>query len=302
MDKNRILFVFTALIILAGLFFILPREDAREENPNLPEITTIAIDPFKEIKLEAKAVYVFDINSGNVLFEKESGLRLPLASLSKAMTALVAYEVLPEAEGFIIPITGADIQKDGDDNLLVGEKWRFADLIDFVVVKSSNDGAAAIASTISSFYFGGGTKAFVQKMNEKAIELDMQDTFFLNETGLDIESYLAGGYGTAEDIAKLFAYIVKRYPDALNATRYYEADLTPINAPTHTIKNTNPLVASVSGIIASKTGFTDLAGGNLVVVFDASYMRPVVAVVLGSSYEGRFSDMRQLIEATILKL
>ena len=78
-----------------------------------------------------------------------------------------------------------------------------------------------------------------------------------------------------------------------------EVDFVSLSGFVHRVPNTNILTNSFVNIIASKTGLTRLAGGNLAIVFDADLGRPVVAVVLGSTEEGRFTDMKQLISATV---
>jgi len=108
----------------------------------------------------------------------------------------------------------------------------------------------------------------------------------LNETGLDVSNYISGGYGSASDVAKLVAYALKTSPDLFEATLN--------NSPL----NTNPYATTTTLLIASKTGLTDLAGGNLAIVFDAGFNHPVISVVLGSSEKGRFIDTQKLIEAT----
>ena len=74
--------------------------------------------------------------------------------------------------------------------------------------------------------------------------------------------------------------------------------MTDVHGFTHNVENTNTSAAAIPGLIGSKTGFTDLAGGNLAVVFDVGLSRPVIAVVLGSTKETRFTDIEQLVNAT----
>ncbi|PIR58122.1 MAG: hypothetical protein COU71_00425 [Parcubacteria group bacterium CG10_big_fil_rev_8_21_14_0_10_38_31] len=283
------------VLVFVTLFFLLPVRKVSDGDAYRIERK----DPFVGLNLEAKAVYVFDIVKGEPIFEFNKNTQLPLASLVKVMTALVALnEVIP---GAIVEIDGEAIGGEGDDNLLVGERWKLSDILDFTVVKSSNDGALAVASAVSAFSFGGDKENFINKMNEMANEIGLEQTYFLNETGLDLNSYIPGAYGSAQDVAKLFTYVLKTNPKVLEATQYPTLTVSSKEVR-HNIVNSNILTASVSGILASKTGYTDLAGGNLAVVFDAGFMHPVVAVVLGSSQEGRFEDMKKLMEATYISL
>jgi D-alanyl-D-alanine carboxypeptidase len=145
--------------------------------------------------------------------------------------------------------------------------------------------------------FTSGRKEFIAKMNEKAKELNPTQTYFVNETGLD-EEYTSGGYGSARDMAMLMKYIIENNLNLVEITKYTGDTLSSMSH-THTIKNTNIDIPKTPGMLASKTGYTTLAGGNLVIAFDPSMGRPMVAVVLGSTETGRFSDMQKLISASL---
>ena len=94
---------------------------------------------------------------------------------------------------------------------------------------------------------------------------------------------------------------MENYPDLLEATRYKTLEFTSAQK-TYVAKNTNAVIDKIPNAIASKTGFTDLAGGNLVVAFDAGLNRPIIVSILGSSEEGRFTDVLRLIGATFKEL
>jgi D-alanyl-D-alanine carboxypeptidase len=162
--------------------------------------------------------------------------------------------------------------------------------LDFTLAVSSNDGAVAIANTASN--------EFVKKMNDKARELGLTSMQFFNSTGLDESMSKSGGYGSSIDVAKLFAYTLKAHPDIFAATRYAKFNTTSIDGFSHTAINTDAEINNIPGIIGSKTGYSDLAGGNLAVIYDAGVNYPIIVVVLGSTYTGRFEDMGALIHAS----
>ena len=216
---------------------------------NLTE-TNGGLNPFKNLNLEAKAVLVFDLAKNEPIFELNPNTQLPLASLTKIMTVVVAEETKTK-----------DISK----------------FVNEALEQSSNEAAIALASVNNNF---------LDLMNKKAKELNLNQTYFLNETGVDVTNYVSGGYGSAQDVVKLVAYALKNNPDLFEATT------------NNSSLNTNPYASTTTLLIASKTGLTDLAGGNLAVVFDAGFNHPIVSVVLGSSEEGRFIDAQKLIEAT----
>jgi D-alanyl-D-alanine carboxypeptidase len=138
----------------------------------------------------------------------------------------------------------------------------------------------------------------VRLMNEKAESLGLMRTYFLNPTGLDISSEVGGAYGTARDVAKLLAYATKHHYDIFGITTLDSHTFVTTDGTHHIGTNTNTYASSTTRLLASKTGYTDLAGGNLAVVFDVGLGHPVVAVVLGASKEGRFTDMQNIISAT----
>lgn len=243
---------------------------------------------FDALAIQAKSYVVYDLITNEIIAEREATKVLPLASITKVMTALAMTEELgPEAE-VIIKSTSSD-NKAG---LTIGERWQLANLSALTLVVSSNDGAAALAEA------GTSTSDSIALMNKKAERLGLKSFYFTNPTGLDEEGSI-GGRGTAEDVAKLFAYIMNRQPDILRPTKE-EAIVRKSNNINHTVLNTNKIIKSLPGpVLASKTGYTDIAGGNLAIVVNLGLQRPVAIVVLGSSQEGRFSDTEKLAKATL---
>lgn len=253
---------------------------------------------FSDLDILAKSAFVFDVQSGQVLFQKAPDTELPLASIAKLMTALVAKEIVEE--GTVVPITADALKQSGDNGLLPGELFSYKKLSDLVLLVSSNDGAYALASAAGAVLDAESPEsAFVKAMNVRARELGLSSTSFRNPTGLDISDKEAGSYGTAREVAELMAFILENYPELLEETLVTNTVIGSASGETHAVNNTNRVVGEIAKVIGSKTGYTTLAGGNLVMAFDAGLARPIVAVVLGSSYQGRFSDMVQLVEATL---
>jgi D-alanyl-D-alanine carboxypeptidase (penicillin-binding protein 5/6) len=253
--------------------------------------------PFENIHITAKAAYVWDINNQRVLYKKDEAKQLPLASITKLMTALVANEVLDEKED--IEINDLSIRQDGDSGLQEGEVFDRLSLSDLVLMSSSNDGAFALAAAAGNIITPNtGAKTFVDAMNLRATEIGLKETFFKNPTGLDISPNEGGAYGSARDVAFLMEYIVLNEPDILTFTREDQARVYSQNGDYHDAENTNYYINQIPGLIGSKTGYTDLAGGNLVIAFNTGLNRPIAAVVLGSTQQDRFTDMIKLVEET----
>lgn len=261
-------------------------------------------NPFDSLALVGKAAFVWDVRKNEPLYAKNGEVQLPLASLTKIMTAVVATESLPSET--VVTIGKESLAQEGDSELALNERWTLRSLIDLTLLASSNDGAHALASAVLG---GSGASVaddedfFVKKMNEKARELRLGQTYFINESGLDVIERVAGGaYGSARDLALLFDYVLENHPELFEATKNVSESFTSQSGITHAVLNTNQLVSEIPGIIASKTGLTDLAGGNLAIIFEAGPVYPIVVVVLGSTQEERFSDVSQLVSATLRAL
>lgn len=258
------------------------------------------LDAFTKLKLKAKAVSVYDVNSGRTIFAINSDTQLPLASITKLMTALTAVELLGEDSK--ITIKSEFLREEGDSGLAISESWNLKDLLDFSLVSSSNDGARSVASVIGAAKLNSpdydlGRKQFIEKMNVKAKDIGLKQAFFVNETGLDVGD-VSGGYASATDVSNLMKYLIQKHPEVIEATRYESLNIKS-DSKNHKAQNTNDIVNSIPGLIASKTGFTDLAGGNLVIAFDASLNKPIIVTVLGSTQNGRFEDVQKLVNASL---
>lgn len=293
-----------ALLLQALLSFAIPiqAQMQTQEQAGTPDElrASTPADPFENIVLEARAAFVFDLKKRSVLFARNENEKLPLASVTKLMTALVAREHM--SESVVVTLAGDDISVEGDSGLRIGERWRIGDLLGVMLLVSSNDAAHAVAGFVGSegqpnTDTENVRAKFVSMMNEKALALGLAQTQFFNESGLDVNDAQNGGYGSAHDVAILFEELWKKYPETIEVTARKDARIVSQDSIAHILPNTNEIVGKISGLVASKTGYTDLAGGNLAIIFDRGISDPVIAVVLGSTYKGRFDDMEKLVEA-----
>lgn len=252
---------------------------------------------FADADIEAQAAIVYDINSGQVLFGKNARTAFPLASITKVMTVVTAEELL--SDGDIVPITARALATSGESQLRQFEEWEYRDIIDFTLITSSNDAAIAIAQAAGARIEGEGDviERFVDKMNQKATEIGMKHARFENPTGLDEQAETrAGAVASPLDVAKLFTHALDEHPHTIQHSRFQDYDFVSLNGRRWHVENTNEIAESLPGLIASKTGYTLQAGGNLAVIVDAGLIKPVVIVVLGSTANGRFSDVQELYE------
>ncbi len=283
--EKSLIFLVLIMAILASFFFY---------NKIKVEKAVLAQEKFEEkskadlakrietLGLEAKAVSIYDIDANKELFSKNEHTPLPLASLVKTMTVILAME--KNSPGQKVKISEEAINQAGDNGLLVNEIWPLDDLARFTLISSSNDGAWALSENIENF---------VQLMNEKAKKIGMADTVFFNPTGLDISEAKAGAYGSAFDANQMAVYAFRARPDIFSITTKMDENF--VNSVGHYVRNTDILTEKNSSFLFSKTGNTLLAGGNITVIIVNSEGHKVAITILGSSFNGRFTDMEKLV-------
>lgn len=269
--------------------------------PAAQTAATAATLPMQDVDIEARAAIVVDLATGKTLFAKNTEEPLPLASLTKAMLIDVVAPHLDPAER--ITIAREDVQRGEGGGPDMGEVWKAQALMDFTLIASSNVGAEALARSArdiiaASYPEAPREETTVWRMNQRAKELGLVSTFFTNPSGLDVSSSTSGAYGSARDMATLFGYLATREAGLFAATTKDGQHLASVDGRWRNAENTNDALGEIPELILGKTGLTDLAGGNLAVVFDVGPAHPVVAVVLGSTEQGRFRDMRDIVTAT----
>jgi len=291
----RLIALGTSTLIVVFTFLWLPSWPAVSPPVVAAETAPVKTDPaafFANLNLEAKAVMVWDVENRQVLYESNADQQLPLASITKIMTALVAADIFADSD--LITISPSALAGGSNAGLLEGDTWTFKDLIDYKLTTSSNGASSAIAEAANQ----KTNNDFITRMNSTASTLGLDKTYFINATGLDVGELYGGSYGSARDIAILLSHIITRKPDLMTATTKSSINRTSQSGRTYTGKNTNDILNQIPGLLASKTGYTLAAGGNLAIAFDAGLRQPVVIVVLGSSLDGRFRDVLKLTGAT----
>lgn len=297
--------VFILLLLFAG--YVIPKitnvldtnhnqaEVAATTDPNNNTSITTATE-IKNIDIKARSAFVWDVVGQRALFQKNEVEILPLASITKLMTALVAYELVPDNRLVTISKAAAAQQSGGD--LKAGEVFEVKELADFALVSSYNSAAYTLANSVGTLLGEGDpVTQFVAAMNIKAKELDLESLSFTNPTGLDVSTIKAGAYGNAREVSLLVEYIVLNYPEILTPTVTEHAILYNQNGERHESDNTNNILTDIPNLLGSKTGYTDLAGGNLTIVYDAGFNRPIIITVLGSTWSERFSDVKKILAA-----
>jgi len=293
--------VVALILIIAGVLLWANHANGKVEEAKMQEQEVPVFNPFAEARISAKAAIVKDISTGKIIYEKNPDDVLPLASLTKVLTAVTALDTMTDDD--LVQISPEGLQYGNDAAFVSGSNFRLKDILKVALVSSSNTAARSIA-------IAGGQKiatpeqtaleAFVDRMNSVAKNIGMEKSSFKNPTGLDENNEtVASNFGSARDVARLFEYTLKNYQEILESTQETSLTVRSREGYAHKAINTNNIVGTLPNIIGSKTGYTDIAGGNLAVAIDPGLNTPVVIVVLGSSKEGRFNDVETLSKATL---
>lgn len=291
-----------ATLCLIGIGSFLFMSTLKETPPPVEQTASVAsvITAYDGIELRGKSAIVVDLMTGKVLYEKNADVQLPLASLTKVPLVLAVAEVLDPTSKITIPYDTAPAG--GGQMLKVGQVWDAYDVINFTLIASSNEGAQILADAAADKMRAKYPEAPIEnpvlwRMNDIAFDLGLTNTYFLNVSGLDESTTQSGAYGTARSVATIMAYASQR-PDPFFGTAIDGLLMADDSGNLTSAINTNEALGSIPGLILGKTGYTDLAGGNLAVVFDVGLAHPVVAVIMGSTRSGRFTDMKALVEAS----
>ncbi len=244
----------------------------------------------------AKSIGVFLIdekeNLIKTLYLKNPDKKLSLASITKIMTAIIALEKMNNKK---IKITKYDLNEYGDNGLVENEVFSVENLVKFMLMVSSNDAARAIAMSYNNTK--NSRNDFVKEMNKKADELKMDHTLFFSESGLDTTNNVGGAYSTILDLKKMIYYFYKKYSNISKYTSVFKRTIKS-DKKNHILINTNKLLKSdiYNRYIFSKTGYTDLTGGNLVTIYSANNRYKVMIIVIGSTKKGRFFDVDKIVQ------
>lgn len=251
----------------------------------LPAITPTA-DP---LALSAKSALSYDLTTNTILFAKDPNQRLPMASLTKIMTAIVSLENPKKNDAYMV--VPADIVGEDSMGLSVGESLTLSDLLYGLILHSGNDAAETLASN-----YPGGRSAFIDAMNQKALALGLTNTHFTNPTGLEGDGTQ---YTTTADLLVMARYALS-YPlfDTVAATFDYTIPQTPTHA-VYYLENETNLLSSYPGVKGIKTGYTPEAGLCLVTYLTYGGHH-IISVILGS--DDRRGEMIDMLDYSLKKI
>ncbi len=233
------------------------------------------------VSTQAKAMALIELETGEVLAEENSSLKLPMASTTKIMTALIVLENCDPSEEFEIPPEAVGVEG-SSIYLEEGERMKVIDLLYGLMLASGNDAAVALA-----VHTAGSVGSFVDLMNRRAEALGLKDTHFITPNGLHDEKHLTTAYElcmiTREALKnEIFGEIV--------STKYYTAES---GSRPRTFKNKNSLLWDYEGAFGVKTGYTMAAGRCLVFGAEKDGMKVIGAVL---NCRPMFDEAKKLLD------
>ena len=245
-----------------------------------------------ELDVAGKSALLMDAATGRVLYEKNAHEKLSPASVTKVMTLLLIMEAIDSGKiswDDTVTASEAAAAKGGSQIFLkVGESMTVTDLVKSIAVSSANDVACAMAEHIA-----GSESAFVAQMNDRAAQLGMADTNFVNCTGLDDSADAASHLTSAHDIAVMSRELMANHPDITKFTTIW---MDTVRNGTFGLANTNKLIRFYPGAIGLKTGYTSKAGFCLSACAQRENMM-LIAVVLGAdSSQDRFAACKSMLD------
>ena len=244
------------------------------------------------LEVPGKSALLMDAATGTVLYEKNAHEALAPASVTKVMTMLLIMEAIDSGriswEDTVTASEAAAAKGGSQIYLKAGEQMTVSDMLKSIAVSSANDCACAMAEHIA-----GSEGAFVDMMNRRAAELGMQDTHFVNCTGLDDDPSAAEHRTSAHDIALMSRELLQNHPDIKKFTTIW---MDTVRDGAFGLSNTNKMVRFYEGCTGLKTGFTAGAGYCLSASAQREGMELIAVVMGGATSADRFAACKSMLD------
>lgn len=285
--KRKIVAVFAVLCMICSMISFNVYAEPDESKDDEKSSADSSADSANPLSLTAKAAVLMNAETGQIVYALNSQQQLPEASITKIMTMLLVFEAydsgklkmdeLVTCSEYAASMGGSQIW------LEPGEQMTVDELIKAALVGSANDACVALGEHIA-----GSNDAFVSMMNQRAEELGMTNTFYVNCTGLDAEGHVT----SAQDIAIASAELLK-HEDVLKYTTIW---MDTLRGGALQLTNTNKLIKQYNGAIGLKTGTTSQAGCCVSAAAKRDNMT-MIAVILGApNSKSRFGDAKKLLD------
>lgn len=243
-----------------------------------PEKITTSLGPV----LKAQSILSIDLETGKTLYQKDPDQQLPMASLTKLMTILVILDEHDVNEVVTVDKRATEVEP-AKMYLLAFEKITVRELIKAIIVKSANDAALALA-----YHNSNSLEEFAEKMNQKAAEMGLRHSHFINPIGFDDPNQ----YSTVDDLAVLARTAYKNPLVQQFATLSKTTAESIDGKQSHDLDTTNDLLSSYLKVWGLKTGTTDLAGQCLISIVESPTGEKILNIMLNSP--ARFTESKIL--------
>ena len=255
-----------------------------------PDFNSKTIKTVKSPEVSARASLIYDLTTNKVIYQKNAKEKLPMASLTKIMTSIVALENKKKDDKYFV--SKEDLVGEDSMGLTAGEVLSLEELLYGLMLHSGNDAAETLANN-----FSGGRTKFIEAMNNKAKSLGLSDTNFTNPTGLEGDGKQ---YTTAYDILVIARYALINFPlfNKVVSTFDYNIPQTKTHKAFYLENETN-LLSSYPGVKGVKTGYTPEAGLCLVTYLDYGGHK-IIGILLGS--DNRRREMKDLLDYSLRSL
>lgn len=256
----------------------------------MPSLSKVKGSNIKKPEIPSQAALVYDLITNQILFSQNATKRLPMASLTKVMTTIVALENPKKDDRYIVRkqnLVGEDSMGLTEDEILTLEELLYG-----LMLPSGNDAAEVLADN----YINGREK-FIEAMNNKAKALGLRNTNFTNPTGLEGDG---NQYSTVQDLLVITKYAVENFPQFLKVTSTFEKSIPyTLQHKAFYLQNETNLLTSYAGVKGVKTGYTPEAGLCLITYLEYEDHK-LIGVILGSN--NRREEMKELLDYSLESL
>ncbi len=254
-------------------------------------LTSAVLAEQPNFNLTATSAILMEVDTGEILYRKNEHKKLPPASMTKIMTMLLVMEAIDDGrahlDDVIIVSERAAAMGGSQVYLEPGEEITLENAMKAIAISSANDACIAVAE-----YIYGTEKDFIKKMNERAVELNLNDTYYYNTNGLPpSEPDVQGNYTSAYDLAFLTAEILK-YSQVFDWTSTW---IDYIRDGEFVLNNTNRLVRHYKGVTGLKTGYTEEAGFCVTCTAERDDLKFISVIMNAASSEKRFKEAADLL-------
>jgi D-alanyl-D-alanine carboxypeptidase len=266
---------FNDIVFLSSVYDGVGKNNIQDTKPVQRALSPLELDANTKSAISVES----NLSGENkIIFKKNKDLKLPIASLTKLMTAVISLENYDLSKNITVS-KEADLQLPMLVDLKFGDTLPAESFLYIMLIESSNKAAYALSEQM-------GEQKFISLMNQKASELGLASTFFADPTGVNSKNV-----STANDLVKLTEYILKNHPNIAEISKTKEFDVPNYGK----ITNTNQLLGEIPEIVCSKTGFTAEAKGCLLLVLNKPENNNYsINIILGA--DDRFAEMKKMVD------